>query len=144
MRKVAITAVTVGVAGMAALLAALLLTPVDPFSQYEFISSEKDPGSNQHAVTFKVHHSDSSTIAFATWISPGPVLADYRAVPSQGLTMVWRGLPNAKPAWVDGRLTMTVQADTERRRDSFSACYFEYDSNPIICFNSTLVSVVSP
>jgi hypothetical protein len=132
-----------GVIGMAALTIALLQIPVDPFSQYKILSIEKDPGSNQHAVTFEVHHSNSSTIALATWISPRPVIVDFRTVVSEGPAMAWRGLPHARPTWVNGRLTMTVPADTERRRDSFSACYFEYETSPIICFNSALVTMQS-
>jgi hypothetical protein len=73
MRKlVSIAAIAIITVAMG--LAALILLPHDQFSQYEVLSSDKDAGSNQHAVTYKVYHSNSSSTVSATWVLPNPRL----------------------------------------------------------------------
>jgi hypothetical protein len=142
MRKSAVIAVAISIVGLVALAATMFARLGDLGDQYEVLSSEKDPTSDQHVVTFSFYHSNSSNTVSATWITQAPRELGSAERPSGQFALMWRGLKSVSPTWVQGRLTLIVPPGTELRGKDSSDCYFEYDQSPIVCFDSKLATVV--
>jgi hypothetical protein len=129
--------VSLGIGG----LIALEFSQGDPLDKFEVLASIKDQASDQHAVTFKHYHADSSNTVTATWITQFPRNIGSTERVRGRPAISWHGLKNFTPTWAQGRLTLIVPLGTELRSIKSSDCYFEYDKSPIVCFDEKLATV---
>jgi hypothetical protein len=141
MRKLLGITLIISVFGFTLLGAFIRGETSDFLDRYEVVSSEKDPTSDQYAVTFTHYHSNSSNIVLTASIENASRAVGSTQQVSSKSAIIWRGLKHERPRWVEGRLMFVVPFGTEFRDINSSECYFAYDVNPIVCFDSKLASV---
>jgi hypothetical protein len=143
MVKSEVTIVSVGVICMTLLALAITSgTRRPPYDEFEVVASVPDVGTKRHAVTFRSNHQQPTKPLMFTLVR-----TTARQVGSYGLSdgqsaLSWRGLHlSILPIWIDGRLTLTVPADTTEYRGSFGACGNEHGEPRVVCFDPALVSI---
>jgi hypothetical protein len=121
-------------------ISAIRLLDHDLLDRFVVVAIQSDKNGQQHAVSFRYHHADSSSDVFATWI-----LADARSIgstdPVRGARQpvaVWlRAADKPDLSWgADGRLKIAIPAGALVTHNNASACYFEEQPGNRVCVDS--------
>jgi hypothetical protein len=113
------------------------MTGSDPADRFEVLSVVSEPSIKRHAVTYRYHHANSSSIVTAVWLLTGkaPAVGSHDSAPGTPV-LVWLGeAAQLGIVWQDGAFRAVTKSHVPRG-GSLNDCYFAGEStSEMLCLN---------